>query len=183
MIASARSRSSAWLPVTILLLLCVNVAYFALAGSTSEAIDSVAWLTLLVLFLAETRWAVRLAPPRVVVRTLRVIAGMGVIAASIGYAGGDDVLDAVNSVLWIAVVILLEFAVRFPRLVAPVRALHTAAVSSLFVGLALLVALWVRGGAWLDAYDAALWIAAFAVFELELATRGAATIEAAPAPR
>ena len=100
--------------VTLLALLCANTAYFAIGGSISKALDAAAWLTLLLLFEAETQFATQLRSKRqrAIVRTVRLAAAAGVVAATIGYMLEDDVLDAVNSALWIAVVVLLEIQVR-----------------------------------------------------------------------
>ena len=94
----------------------------------------------------------------------------GVIAAMLGYAFEENVLDAVNSVLWIAVVILLEAEVRFPELVSKARTrAFAAAAALLYGGLAVLVVLWAVKGMWFDAYDALLWLIAFATLELNIA--------------
>jgi hypothetical protein len=151
-------------------LLLANTLYFAWAGTPSEALDAAAWLVLLVLFDIETRRAVWFTGERrrALVRLLRLVAAAGVIAAMVGYAFEDDVLDAVNSVLWIAVVILLEAEVRFPELVAKARGTFGAIAALLYGALAVLVVLWALKGLWFDAYDALLWLIAFATIELNL---------------
>ena len=81
-------------------------------------------------------------------------------------------LDAINSGLWIAVVVLLEIEVRRPRDVARFRPWFAAAAAMLYTALALLVLTWGWRGEWLDAYDALLWLVAFAIIEMDvLATR------------
>ena len=88
-----------------------------------------------------------------------------------GYTLEEDVLDAVNSVLWIAVVILLEAEVRFPELVSNARTAFAATAALLYGGLAVLVVLWAVNGLWFDAYDALLWLIAFATLELNISMR------------
>ncbi len=151
-------------------LLLANALYFAWAGTRSEALDAAAWLVLLALFELEARRAGWLAHGRrrAILRMTRLVAAAGVIAAMLGYAFEDDVLDAVNSVLWIAVVILLEAEVRFPRLVSNARRTFGAMAALLYSGLAVLVVLWAVNGLWFDAYDALLWLIAFATLELNL---------------
>ena len=152
-------------------LLVANTAYFAIAGTPSKAVDAAAWLTLLALFQAETLFGSRLATPGrcLALRAARLLAAAGVFAATIGYVFEDNVLDAVNCVLWIAVVVLLEIELRFPRAVARARGAFAAAAVLLYGGLSVLVVIWAVRGAWFDAYDAALWLTAFVVIELNAA--------------
>ena len=151
-------------------LLAVNALYFAWQGTRSEALDAAAWLVLLALFDVETRWPEWLHSGRrhALLRLVRLAAAAGVVAAMAGYAVEEDVLDAVNSVLWIAVVILLEAEVRFPELVSKARNTFTAAAALLYGGLAVLVVLWAVKGMWFDAYDALLWLIAFSTLELNV---------------
>ena len=164
----------------LLVLLAANAVYFALAGSTSEAIDGAAWLTLLLLFLAETRYGSHLQRIhwRVALRSLRLLAAAGVFAASVGYLFEDDALDAVNAALWIAVVILLEVELRWPAVVASSPQLFKSASVAAFGGLGLLVVIWFSRGMWIDAYDAALWLLAFGLIELDVTKRSAAATQA-----
>ena len=95
------------------------------------------------------------------VHALRLLAGAGVIAATIGYVLEDDRLDAINAVLWIAVVILLEVELRWPDLMAKAPYVVGSIAVALYGGLALLVVLWALQALWYDAYDAVLWLIAF----------------------
>jgi hypothetical protein len=151
-------------------LLLTNAFCYAWAGTRSEALDAAAWLVLLALFDIETRWPEWLhsGSRRALLRLVRLAAAAGVVAAMAGYAVEEDVLDAVNSVLWIAVVILLEAEVRFPELVAKARRAFTATAVLLYGGLAVLVVLWAAQRLWFDAYDALLWLVAFATLELNV---------------
>jgi hypothetical protein len=156
--------------VALYALLFANAIYFAWAGSRSEALDAAAWLALLALFDIETRWAKWFIRERrrTVLRLLRLVAAAGVIVAMLGYTLEDDLRDAVNSALWIAVVILLEVEVRFSALVARVRRAFAVTAALLYSGLAMLVALWAMDGLWFDAYDALLWLIAFATLEMNV---------------
>jgi hypothetical protein len=148
-------------------LLAVDTAYFAFSGSTSKALDAAAWLVLLVLYELENRSArTQRNEPGIAVRALRLAAAAGVIAATIRYVFEDNVLDAVNSVLWIGVVVLLELQFRRPALVQRARASFVTAGIVLYGGLALLVAAWAWRREWFDAYDALLWLLAFATIEM-----------------
>src|SRR5205823_4656781 len=109
-------RKSLKLEAALVALLASNGLYFAFQGSASKVIDSAAWLVLLVLFLAETHFAKSLDMPRrrFAIRGARLIAAAGVIAAAIAYIVGGNRLDAINSAVWIAVVVLLEAELRWP---------------------------------------------------------------------
>jgi hypothetical protein len=66
------------------------------------------------------------------------------------------------------VVALLELEVRRPPLVARRRRVFTAVAAALYAALALLVGVWAWRGDWLDAWDALVWLAAFAMIELDV---------------
>ncbi len=164
----------------LFLLLAVNTAYFVFFDAMSKAIDACAWLTLLLLFEAEVSFSDRFATTgrRMALRAARLVAAAGVIAATIGYVFEDNPLDAANSVLWILVVILLEIEFRRPALVRSFRRLFGAAALALYGGLTLLVILWAAAKMWFDAYDAVLWLVAFAAIELKLLRSSAKTASA-----
>jgi hypothetical protein len=168
-----RSFRSRTFKAALLVLLAANTVYFAVVGTASKGIDAFAWLTLLVLFDIETAYNDRLRSrgAQLGVRAARLLAGAGVIAATIGYVFEEDTLDAVNALLWIAVVVLLEMELRWPALIARQRTAFNIAAVALFGGLALLVVLWAASGMWLDAYDAVLWLVAFAAIEVDLTRR------------
>lgn len=154
----------------ILALLACNSTYYLIAGRASEALDSVAWFVLLILFMLESARAARLASSGAlrIVRAARLVAAVAVGAAAIGYVSEREWLDAANIFLWIAVVALLESEVRYPAAVARRRRAFTGAATLLYSGLAALAAVWLARGEWMDAWDAALWLTAFGVLELDL---------------
>ena len=86
----------------------------------------------------------------------------------VGYIIEGDALDALNTGLWIAVVCLLEFEVRRPQAVARARMAFVGFAGVIYGGLALLVFVWAWRGEWLDAYDALLWLIAFAAIEMDM---------------
>ena len=158
-------------------LLAANTAYFACGDSLSRAIDALAWLTLLALFHAETARASR----RALVRWARLAAAAGVFAATVGYVFEGNVLDAVNSVLWILVVAMLEIQMRYAHAARRLRMAFSVLAVVLYGALALLVVVWALRGMWFDAYDALLWLTAFAAIELDLIKRKVSTQNAATA--
>jgi hypothetical protein len=156
--------------VAVFALLVGNTAYYLYAGTLSKGLDAAAWLVLLALFALETGFAVHVRTPRaaIALRAGRLVAAVGICAAGIGYVFERDLLDALNTVLWIAVVVLLEFEVRRPREIARFRAAFTATAAALYLGLAILVLIWVSRAEWFDAYDALLWLIAFATIEMDV---------------
>jgi len=167
-------------------LLACNAAIFSFFGTFSETLDAAAWLVLLALFELETGHAEQLRGKHVVaaVHGIRLAAAAAIGAAAVGYVYEKAWLDAINSWLWIAVVVLLELEIRCFRAVERHRAGFTVVAATLYSGLAALVVVWAWRREWFEAYDALLWLVAFATIEinvLELFRKtGAAD---APAPR
>jgi hypothetical protein len=170
--------TTAWKSI-VFALLTFNTAAYLLFGTASEALDSLAWLTLLVLFTLETGNAERFHAGRLnaVIRVMRMIAAAALLAALVGYWRQREWLDVANVALWIAVVGLLEFGVRRPEAMMRHRRSFICASVALFTALVGLVLAWTLRREWFDAYDAALWLAAFAMLEAGLLerTRSAST--------
>lgn len=169
-IAAPISPWYAGFKIAVFALLACNTAYYLYAAMLSKALDAAAWLILLALFALETGFAARLSASRVAyaIRAVRLLAAAAVCAAAFGYVIERNSLDAINSGLWIAVVVLLEFELRRPRDAARHRAWCTWAAVLLYTGLALLVLAWGWRQEWLDAYDALLWLIAFAAIEMDV---------------
>ena len=125
---------------------------------------------LFALYALETGFAghVMMRRATVAIRALRLVAAAGVCAAGVGYVVEGDHIDAINTALWLAVIALLELEVRRPLGVARYRVWFTAAATVLYGGLAVLVLAWAWRGEWMDAYDALLWLIAFATIEMDL---------------
>lgn len=156
----------------VYVLLAANLALYALFGSANELVDSVAWVALLALFEIETAHGARLSAREVrLVHVLRLVAAAGVLAAAVGYVVEAEWLDAANAWLWVAVVVLLEIEVRFPAAAGRRRESFLIAAAVLYSALLLPVPVWAWQGAWLDAWDAALWLAAFFAIELNVLGR------------
>ena len=153
------------LRIAVFALLTCNTLYYLYAGTLSKGLDAAAWLLLLALFALEPG-----RPPHALLamRVLRLLAAFGVGLAGVGYLLEKDTLDAVNTALWIAVVIVLELQVRRPQMLARWRAAFTGIAVVLYGGLASLVFIWGWRGEWFDAYDALLWLIAFATIEMDV---------------
>lgn len=160
-----------WIRAALFALLAWNTGYYLLRGTSSQGLDSAAWLTLLVLFELESgpaAWAVNRSAAAAI-RLLRLAAAGALGAALLGYLREQEWLDAINSGLWIAVVGLLEIEVRRPDMA--MRTTWKLAAAILYAGLGALALAWLLRGEWFGAYDAALWLAAFATLELDLLDR------------
>lgn len=155
-------------------LLALDVALYAAQGTATETIDTAAWLVLLLLFEWETggwRLAQGMQPA---VHVARLFASIAIAWACIDYAVQREWLDFANALTWLAVVLALELEVR----VAPERSgfhrIRRAATWALYAALCGFIVAWLwqaRGdasGAWLDAWDASLWLAAFIIIELNV---------------
>ena len=156
--------------IALFALLAGNTAYYLFAGPLSKGLDAAAWLALLALFALETGLVgnIRAGGAAVAVRGARLVAATAVCAAGIFYVVEGDWLDVLNTGLWIAIVVMLEFEVRRPLAVARHRAWFAATAAMLYTGLAMLVVAWMWRGEWFDAYDALLWLMAFALIEMDV---------------
>jgi hypothetical protein len=164
--------SAPWYPgfkLAVFLLLIANAVVFIAEGTASEGLDSAAWLILILLFEVETAHATRIASRgAAAVHVVRFAAGVAVVVAAIGYVGEREWLDAANAWLWIAVVVLLEFQIRYAHRIARHRGVAETIAALLYFSLTVLVVAWAWRGEWFDAYDAALWLVAFATIELNM---------------
>jgi hypothetical protein len=168
--AVAASRLFRWAKAALFILLTCNAAIFSFHGSLTEALDATAWLTLLALFELETGHGHWLGETRAgtAVHAIRLAATAAIGAAAVGYLYEEQWLDAANTWLWIAVVALLEFEVRYPQAAARRRSAITALTALLYSALTALVPVWAWRGEWFDAYDAGLWLIAFATIEINM---------------
>ena len=150
-------------------LLACNTTFYLFAGTLIQALDATAWLVLLALFTLETGFGERFrtGSAAISIRSAR-LAAAAVCAAGIGYGYQHEWLDALNTGLWVAVVVLLEFEVRHPHTVERRRAWFAATAATLYAGLGTLVLVWAWRHAWFEAYDAALWLTAFAMIEMDV---------------
>ena len=159
-----------WFKTAVFMLLACNTAIFSFLGTFSETLDIAAWLVLLALFELETGYGHLFHEKRLVlvIHGIRLAAAAAIGAVAVSYVFHAVWLDAINSGLWIAVVVLLELEVRYPRAVEWRRAWFTAAAATLYSGLAALVLAWAWRGEWFEAYDALLWLIAFATIEINV---------------
>lgn len=144
-----------------------NTLYYIVAGRFSEALESVAWYTLLMLFLLEStrprlsrvRWA------RAAMRGARLAATLAIGVTGLLYVREQAWLDAANLCLWIAVVVLLEIGVWRPAVVAANRRVFITTAVTLYAALGGMIVIWLISGKWMNAWDASGWLLAFGLLE------------------
>lgn len=168
-------RSFAAFKWTVYALLAANVVLYGLHGTPNEQVDTGAWVVLLLLFEWETGGWWLGARTRLLVHALRLLASLAVVSACASYAMQREWLDFANALAWLGVVIALELEVRVPPRRRRFHAARRALTLGLYAALAAFLAAWLAIGlaerdaaAWLDAWDAALWLLAFAVIELNV---------------
>ncbi len=148
--------------------LACNTIYYIVAGRFSEALESVAWYALLILFLLETtnqrlshvKWA------RAAMRGARLAATLAISVTAVLYVREQEWLDAANLCLWIGVVILLEIGVWRPAMVAENRRVFITTAVTLYAALGGLIVNWLTIGKWMNAWDATWWLIAFGLLEV-----------------
>ena len=180
---------------TVFTLLGINVLLFFSAETFTEALDSLAWLALLLLFELEARVAPRDPGGRHPHSLLHVGRGLAylaigwcAIAYSLpGYVAAHGRLDSFNAWTWIAIVLVLELDVRTAAQAGWKSRLRLAAKPPLYAAVLGYALLWGLANSWLDFYDAALWILCFFTIELRLfgvgEPRPTDASRSSPAPR
>ena len=167
-------RTYAQTSIALLCLLGMTTLYYVFAGRRTEAMDSVTWYILLILFLVEA-FRLKFAQSAHAIQTIRLIraAAIFVLVLTLGlYLRERQWVDAINMALWLSVVALMELEVRRPELIEAHPNAFSRTAACLYLGLALVVMLWLFQRKWIDAWDAALWLAAFGALELNLLTHG-----------
>ena len=125
------------LQAAIFALLAGNTIYYILAGRFSEALESVAWYALLILFLFEASRARQSLVPGalLLIHGLRLLATFAILTSAVLYVREQEWLDATNLLLWIAVVVLLEFEIQRPATVAAHRSAFALSAALLYAAL------------------------------------------------
>ena len=152
--------------LAIVALLALNVVIYAIADTLTSAVDALTWLVLLVLYELEANDAVPMAENRL--HEIRGILIAVIALTFFSYIHDSEWLDVVNSALWFVLIALLELEVRYPDKVFKYRQNYWLATVTVFTGLIAMVIAWAWQSAWLDVYDAILWIVAFASIEVDI---------------
>jgi len=152
--------------LAIVVLLTVNVVIYAVADTLTSAVDALTWLMLLVLYELEANGAIPMAENTL--HGIRSVLIAVIALVFVSYVHEKEWLDVVNSALWFVLIALLELEVRRPDKVYKYRQSYWLATVTVFAGLIAMVIAWAWQSAWLDVYDAALWIVAFGSIEVDI---------------
>jgi hypothetical protein len=152
--------------LTIVLLLALNAVIYAMVDTLTSAVDALVWLVLLVLYELEANGAAPLA--KSTVHGIRNALIAIIVLVFVSYLRDSEWLDVANSAFWFALIALLELEVRWPDKVFKYRQGYWLATVIVFTGLIAMVVAWAFQSAWLDVYDATLWIVAFASIEVDI---------------
>lgn len=152
--------------LAIVILITLNAVIYAIADTLTSAVDALAWLMLLMLYELEANGAAPMAE-----NTMHRIRNVLIVVIALvfsSYIHDNEWLDVVNSALWFLLIALLELEVRWPDTVSKYRQNYWLATVTVFAGLIAMVIAWAWQSAWLDVYDASLWIVAFAAIEVDI---------------
>lgn len=150
----------------IVILLTLNAVIYAWVDALINAVDELAWLVWLVLYELEANGAAPMA-----ISTLHAIRSVllaVIVLVFVSYVHDSKWLDVVNSALWFTLIALLELEVRWTDKVFEYRQSYWLATVTVFAGLIAMPITLAWQSAWLDVYDAILWIVAFASIERDI---------------
>lgn len=152
----------------LFVLLCLDAALFLFRREWNDGLDALAWILLLLLYRMEPHPLIKERGWRQGLRGLRAIL-LGVVAmAEFSYVLEGAWLDVAYAVEWLLVIALFEIETRYPLWVKERNAVFRFSGGLLFLGMCLVVGVWLIRGQWFNAYDALLWSLAFLVMDLEL---------------
>jgi len=153
--------------LAILVLLMLNTVIYAFVDTLTSTVDALAWLILLVMYELETN-SNNLPISETIMQAIRygLIALISLVFVS--YLQDSEWLDVANSLLWFGLIAMLELEVHKPALVMRHGQLFWLLTLTTFIGLIAMAVIWLWQGAWLDGYDAALWIVAFGLIEVDI---------------
>lgn len=153
--------------LAILLLLSLNIVLFSLFDNITSTIDALSWVALLVMYELEAVSGGKLIAENTQ-QNIRNVLIVVIALVFFKYLFDQEWLDIINGSLWLVLIGLLEMEIRWPNTIAANKQLFWLATVAIFIGLLSMVAAWLWQSAWLDAYDAALWITAFGFIEVDI---------------
>lgn len=151
----------------ILGLLTVNALIYAVVDTVTTAFDAATWLILLVIYELESSGQ-KLPLTEPVLEKIRSGLIAIIVLVFFSYWHDSEWLDVANSLLWFALIAVMELEVRRPAMVLRNANLFWVLTIAIFIGLIVMAGLWLWHTDWLDAYDALLWIVAFGMIEVDL---------------
>ncbi|AEG00168.1 hypothetical protein [Methylomonas methanica] len=151
----------------ILALLSINAVTYAIVDTLTTAIDALTWLILLLIYELETH-SNQLPITEKTLERARSALIVVIVWVFFSYFKESEWLDVANSLLWFALIALMELEVRRPDIVIRHTTVCWILTVGIFTGLLAMAGVWLWQQAWLDAYDALLWITAFGLIEADL---------------
>ncbi|MGR8930775.1 MAG: hypothetical protein ACU836_09055 [Gammaproteobacteria bacterium] len=151
----------------ILALLTINAGVYAVIDTVTTAFDAGAWLVLLLMYELEAN-SDQLPVSEALLERLRDGLIVIIVLVFFSYLHDSEWLDVSNSLLWFALIAVMELEVRRPAMVMKHANLFWLLTIGIFSGLIAMAGIWLWLRAWLDAYDALLWIAAFGMLEVDI---------------
>lgn len=151
----------------LLALLTINVFIYAFQEKLIITLNAFAWLLLLIMFELEVVKQ-QLNQKYLNLHLLRNILIGFIALLFFAFIYDNDWLEVINSLLWFLLIALMELEIRWTNKVQPFkRGLWITTVFT-FIALLIIVFIWISRSAWLDAYDALLWIISFAVLDVDI---------------
>ena len=147
-------------------LIAINVVIYAVVNNFIGALDSLTWLILLVLYELDANFSGLMAEKKL--HRIRTFLIMVIALVFFVYVHSHEWLEVINFLFWLALIALLELEVRLPDKVANYRLSYWWATVIVFIGLIGVVIAWAWQSAWLDVYDAIVWIIAFGLIEVDI---------------
>jgi hypothetical protein len=153
-------------------LLTINIGLFLRHGTLNEALDSLGWVLLLIVFEWETRtldqeylglWE------KIAIWVLQLVGyGLAINAARVYLISGEW-LDFANATIWLLVCCTIVYDVFVPGEFGSLEwKIRNAFKISFYVALLVIAVYWGISSDWLDFYDASLWILCFFMVELNI---------------
>jgi hypothetical protein len=155
------------LKLTILFLLSLNIVLFGVFDDLTSTMDALSWVALLVMYELDAIGAGQYINANIQ-QKIRNALILVIALVFLKYLYDQQWLDIINGSLWLVLIGLLELEIRWPEKITTNKHAFWLATLSIFAGLLGMVAVWLWKSAWLDAYDAALWIIAFGLIEVDI---------------
>ena len=152
----------------ILILLVGDALAFLFRGEINDGVDCLAWILLMVLYGFESRGHVADPAFLKLIRALRVLIFLIIIAAEFSYLVEEAWLDGVYALEWWLVIALFEFEARFPLRVSRHLGWFRSFGMLILLSMLAVFMIWLARGDWFNALDAMLWSLAFVLIDLEL---------------
>ncbi|NOU14158.1 MAG: hypothetical protein HOO92_09390 [Methylococcaceae bacterium] len=151
--------------LALITLLVLNATLYALVDTLTSTLDAVSWLILLIIYELETSSNRYFS--KTTLQVIRNAAIALIVLVFVSYWHDSEWLDITNSLLWFGIIALLELDIHKPNIVLRHSTIIWTLTITIFLSLFVMAGIWLWQGAWLDAYDALLWIIAFALIEVD----------------